>query len=260
MQKIYGVVFKDGGKIYNFNAVDLDINIGDKVIVETEKGLQIAKTMSKVDDFSGDNIKQIIRIATPDDIEKYEKNLADAVKALNKAREIAQELGLEMNLIEASFTFDKKQLLLSYLAESRVDFRELAKRLAAIYHTRIELHQMGPRDKARDVGGVGICGRELCCIRILRHMDSVSMNMAKNQGIALNPSKINGSCGRLLCCFAYEDEEYSRCQQLLPSIGQTVDTDFGKGKVISVDILKKSFDVSIDGQIKKIEVSDDRKE
>ena len=150
----------------------------------------------------------------------------------------------------------KKQLLFNFIADERVDFRELAKRLAGMYKTRIELRQIGARDKARNICGIGQCGRTLCCSTFLNHIDSVTMNMAKNQNIALNPSKINGQCGRLLCCLTYEDEEYARCQNGMPSVGQTVKTDDGSGKVISVDILKRKYKVDIDGNIKEIELGD----
>lgn len=253
MGKICGIEFKSGGKIYNFNALELEPKIGEYVIVETEKGLQIGKCGKLLEGDTKD-LKNLIRIADDNDIKKYEKNLIDADKVIKNARVMVEELGLEMNLIEASFSFDKKQLLITYVADNRVDFRELAKKLAAVYHARIELHQMGPRDKAKEVGGLGLCGRQLCCVKVLGHMESVSMNMAKNQGLALNPSKINGACGRLLCCLGYEDDVYSECQKGLPSVGQTVNTDSGSGKVIGVDILKRTYNVNIDGNIKTFEV------
>ena len=157
-----------------------------------------------------------------------------------------------MNFIDSSFSFDKKQLLLTYYAEERIDFRELAKKLAGIYKTRIELYQIGTRDKAKKVSGCGLCGQELCCSRFLNHLNSVSINMAKNQNLALNPNKINGVCGRLLCCLAYEDEVYSEFRVGLPNINQVVKTNVGEGKVISIDILNKKYVVDVDGN--KIEV------
>lgn len=257
MSNICGIEFKENGKIYNFNGLDCEVNINDYVIVDTEKGLQYGRCVKEIDSCENE-LKNIVRVATSEDQKKYEKNLLDAHKALENAKKIVKELDLDMNLIEASFTFDKKQLLITYVADNRIDFRELAKKLAAIYKTRIELHQMGPRDKAKEISGLGICGRELCCAKILGRMDSVSMNMAKNQGLALNPSKINGNCGRLLCCLAYEDEVYSECQYGLPNVGQTIKTEFGMGKVVNVDILKRKYDVNIDGIIKTIEAPNDR--
>lgn len=258
MSNICGVEFKTGGKLYNFSTNNLDLKTNDYVIVDTEKGLQYAKVI-KLFDGDTSNVKSVVRIASDEDQKIYEENLVAASKTLKKARNIAEELKLEMNIIDASYTFDKKQLLFTYIADSRVDFRELAKRLAGVYKTRIELHQIGPRDKAKEVAGIGICGRQFCCVKILDHIDSVSMNMAKNQGLALNPTKINGVCGRLLCCLAYEDEVYSECQFGLPNVGQTVNTEYGSGKVMSVDILKRKYNVNIDGDIKTIEVDNNGK-
>ena len=138
----------------------------------------------------------------------------------------------------------------------RVDFRELAKKLASVYRTRIELRQIGARDKAEEIGGIGPCGRILCCSNFLTHLDSVSMNMAKNQNLALNPSKINGCCGRLMCCLAYEDAEYSRCQKGMPSVGQKIDTDLGTGIVSSIDILNRRYKVFINGEYKEFELNE----
>lgn len=261
---IYGVVFKNGGKVYYFNGLDLKCPKNVTVIVETEKGLQFGKVVSSITpndlDLDIASLKQIIRISTKEDYDQHLKNLREADKAFKKAKEFIQELGLEMTLLDASFTFDKKQLLFNFIADERVDFRELAKKLATIYRTRIELRQIGARDKAREIGGLGLCGRPLCCSTFLNRIEAVSMNMAKNQNIALNPSKINGSCGRLLCCLTYEDEEYSRCQRGLPSVGQTVKTKFGSGQVISVDVLSRKYKVDINGDVKEIsmEKSDDK--
>ena len=151
-----------------------------------------------------------------------QKNLKDAEKALNKAREIIEELKLDMRLLDASYTYDRKQLLFNFIADERVDFRELAKRLAQVYKTRIELRQIGIRDKAKEIGGIGPCGRMLCCNTFLTDLNSVTINMAKNQMLALNPTKINGVCGRLLCCLSYEDEVYTELAKGLPRVGQKV--------------------------------------
>lgn len=258
---IYGVVFKDNGKIYYFNGHELQCPKNVTVIVETEKGLQFGKVVSAIDsatlpsDLS--NMKDVLRISTKADYNQHLKNLRDAAKALNHAKEIAKELELEMALLDATFTFDRKQLLLNFIADERIDFRELAKRLAGTYRTRIELRQIGARDKAREVGGIGQCGRALCCGTFLNRISPVSMNMAKNQNIALNPSKINGACGRLLCCLTYEDEEYARCQKGLPNVGQTVKTKYGSGQVISVDILSRKYKVDLNGDIKEITLEND---
>lgn len=253
MKKTFEVCFKDGGKGYHFKT-DLDLNKDDYVIVETEKGYQFAKVIKEVKVSDIDSQKDIIRIATDEDYKNHLKNLKDAEKALNKCRELVEELGLEMKVISAQYTFERNQLLFNFLADDRIDFRELAKRLAGIYHTRIELRQIGARDKAREIGGIGVCGNTLCCISFLKRLETVSMNMAKTQNLALNPSKINGSCGRLLCCLAYEDEQYSDCLKGMPQIGDEVKTKDGKGQVVSLNILERKYSVLIDGEKKEYEL------
>ncbi len=258
MSNIYGITLKNEGKIYYFNGENLEVDAGKYVVVETEKGIQYGKVMYKAENnkvnIPVEEMKKVLRVSTDDDYDTYLKNLADAEKCLAKARKIAKELELDMNILDASYTLDRKQLLFNFIADERVDFRELAKKLAAAYKTRIELRQIGARDKARTICGIGQCGRPLCCSTFLNHIDSVTMNMAKNQNIALNPSKINGLCGRLLCCLTYEDEEYVRCGQGMPNVGQTVKTEFGKGRVVSADILNRKYKVDIDGVIKEIEL------
>ena len=258
MSNIYGIVLNEEGKIYYFNGLDFEFKKNDLVVVETENGLQIGKVVNRVEQDSisimVEEMKKVLREATEDDKITHSKNKDDSKKCLIKAREIAKELGISMNLLNASYTLDRKQLLFNFIADERVDFRELAKKLAGLYKTRIELRQIGARDKARNVCGIGQCGRKICCSSFLSHIDSITMNMAKNQNIALNPSKINGLCGRLLCCLTYEDDEYVRCQKGLPSIGQTVKTEYGSGKVISVDILNRKYKADIDGVVKEIVV------
>lgn len=252
---IYGVNFKDNGKIYNFKSkIKCPINV--TVITETEKGEQFGKVVSYLKDSDikeYDELKDIIRISTKSDYDQYLKNLRDAEVALKECREIVKELNLDMKIINATYTFDRKQLIFNFLADERIDFRELAKRLASIYRTRIELRQIGARDKAKEIGGVGTCGEKICCAKFLNHIESVSMNMAKNQGLALNPSKINGLCGRLLCCLTYEDEEYQNCNQGMPEIGEYVETEKGRGQVIGKDILKRSYKVLVNNE--KIDIS-----
>ena len=261
MHNIYGVILKEEGKVYYFDGLDLDIEMDKYVVVNTDKGIQLGKVIRKIDEdklkISLSNLKTIDRIASDEDYNTFLKNLNLADKALIKARELVEELGLDMNIIDASYTLDKKQMLFNFVADERIDFRELAKRLAGVYKTRIELRQIGARDKARMVCGLGQCGRTLCCSTFLTHIDSVTMNMAKNQNISLNPNKINGVCGRLLCCLTYEDEEYTRCQYGMPSVGQSLKTEYGFGKVVSVDILKRKYKVDIDGVVREIELDND---
>lgn len=258
MNDICGVAFKNDGKIYYFSKNDIDLNLKDYVIVETEKGQQYGKIIEfkNSEDINLDNIKSILRKATEEDEETFLDNKKRALDAVDKCKKLVKELALKMTVIDASFTFDRKQLLINFYADERIDFRELAKRLANIYHARIELRQIGARDKAREISGIGVCGRELCCSKFLNHIDSVTMNMAKNQNIALNPNKINGQCGRLLCCLAYENEEYLRCQKQMPFVGSTVKTQYGTGKVVSLDILNRKYKVEIDNEIKEIELDE----
>ena len=243
--KLYSVVFKNNGKSYYFKGED-NIKESDYVIVETENGNQYGQVAKIVEtSLHSLDYKSIIRIATKEDKEKFYSLLKDNDQALKRCRELVKKLDLKMNVISASFNFDKSQLLYTFVSEERIDFRELAKKLASIYHTRIELRQIGARDKAKEVGGIGVCGQKICCGRFLKKIDAISMNMAKNQNLALNPSKINGLCGRLLCCLQYEDDNYIECGKGMPAIGETIKTNSGDGKVISVDVLNRKCKVLI---------------
>ena len=254
MKNVVAVSFKENGKYYFFNGNNLKIKDGDFVVVTTERGLQVGKVIISniINKEELSNMKDVVRIATPKDLKIYESNLKNAEEALNTARKIAQKLKLNMNLIEASFTFERNQLIFFFLSDQRVDFRDMAKELASIYKTRIELRQIGVRDKAREVSGIGQCGRVLCCASYMKNfVDSVSINMAKNQNLALNPSKNNGQCVRLLCCLTYEDEVYSENRKEMPILGEKVETEKGTGTVVSIDILKKIYvvDVPNEGRI-----------
>lgn len=243
--RIFGVTFKNNSKPYYFKST-LDLKISDEVIVETEKGLQYGKIISIVTNHKEfEEYKEILRLATDEDKEIFYKNLKDSDSALKKCKEFIDELHLDMFVINASYNFDRSQLLINFSADERVDFRELARKLASVYRTRIELRQIGARDKAKQVGGVGICGQKLCCVSFLNQIDSISMNKAKNQNLALNPAKINGLCGRLLCCLCYEDDEYSRCSQGLLSVGTVINYNGEKGTIIGVDILSRKYKVLI---------------
>lgn len=243
MKKVVGISFNNKGKVYNFDPASFILEVNDKVIVETEKGLQlgtVSKELVEVeDDRMVNDLKKVVRLASKKDLSMHEKNLKDAANALIKAQEFVKELGLEMRLLDASFTFERSQLLFNFIADDRVDFRELAKKLAQVYRTRIELRQIGVRDKAKEIGGLGPCGRVLCCNSFLNDLNSVTINMAKNQMLALNPTKINGVCGRLLCCLGYEDKNYTELKKDLPAVGDKFINSDTKGKVISVDVFKR---------------------
>lgn len=262
MPNVVKVCFKKNGKMYFFSTNNIsDIKLNKEVIVETEKGLQYGLVCSNPKDVSekdlGISLKNVIRIATSKDKKAYEQNLIDADKALIDARKIVEKMKIPMRIIDATFTFDRNQLLFNFLAEDRVDFRELAKKLAQVYKTRIELRQIGVRDKAREVGGLGPCGRFLCCSTFLTDFNSVSINMAKNQMLALNPTKINGVCGRLLCCLNYEDEVYSEKRHLMPNNGEIFKNSDVEGKIVGVNLLKGS--VLVETKNKSIiEVEDEK--
>lgn len=249
MIEIIGVTLKKNGKIYYFLPNNLKLRKGMNVIVKTERGLQFAtieleNTMIDSKKITSP-LNEVIRVCSKKDCTKHIDNLNKAKEALNKCKELIDKYELNMMILEANYTFDRSQLLFTFLADNRVDFRKLAKELANVYKTRIELRQLGVRDKAKEVGGYGSCGRPLCCSKFLCDFDSVSINMAKNQNIALNPNKINGCCGRLLCCLKYEDKCYQEYSKKLPKIGKIIETNEGTGKVISVDVLKQKYKVNV---------------
>ena len=215
--------------------------IGWEIIVKKEDLLKIASIDSVEEKDDIDVTATFVRVATKRDREQHNKNKKDSAVALELAQDKSCELNLDMHFISAFYTFDRKQLFLSYTADARVDFRELAKVLAQRYKTRIELRQVGVRDRAKKIGGLGPCGLFLCCSTFLTDFVSVSINMAKNQFLALNPTKINGCCGRLLCCLNYEDEVYTELKKGLPGIGSLVETNEGLGKVTEVDVFKRTY-------------------
>lgn len=254
MKKVIGVNFNDSKKIYYFLVNDFVLSKGDFVIVLTEHGEQFGEVVTDVilvDEKKLNNpLKEVLRVANASDVKVNDSNVRDARKALLDAKRLVYELGLDMQVLSACFTFDRKQLFFNFLADARVDFRELAKRLAAIYRTRIELRQIGIRDKAKVVGGYGQCGRKLCCSSFLGDINSVSINMAKKQNLALNPQKINGVCGRLMCCLAFENENYDEYKKGLPRVGERVFVDGESGKVIAVDIFSRTYKVeTVDSKI-----------
>ena len=243
---VAGVTFSKYGRKYYFDTNGLSLKLGLTVIVETERGLQFGyvvelKEINKKT--LPDNIKKVLRISSKKDYNQHLNNIKDSKTAFKKCKELIEKDGLDMKLIDANYNFERTQLFFSYISNDRVDFRELAKQLAAIYKVRIELRQIGPRDKAKEIGGLGPCGRPLCCAKYLYNFSNITINMAKNQNISLNPTKINGACNRLLCCLEYEDDLYSEEKKKYPSIGQIIDKDNKKGKVVSVDIFRKSYKI-----------------
>lgn len=253
--KVYSVLFKNSSKPYYFKSKE-DFNIDDYVVVDTDKGEQLGKVVdvnSNPKDY--DEYKLILRLATKEDENNYYDNLKDAIGAVECAKSLVSELKLNMYIINASYNLDRSQLLINFSADERIDFRELAKKLAGKFKTRIELRQIGARDKAKLIGGVGICGQKLCCSNFLDQIDSISMNKAKNQGLSLNPNKINGACGRLLCCLCYEDEEYSRCNKGLLQAGKHIKYHGEDAVITSVNILNRTYKISVNDE--KIDVNAD---
>ncbi len=253
MKNIIGVRFRKPGKIYFFDSENHDVKNKDKVIVETAMGQELGEVAitnrSMPEEKLKTPLKPIIRIANNKDIKHYEDNKNKEKEALKICEEKIKEHKLDMHLVDASYTFDNTKLLFYFTADGRIDFRELVKDLASIFKTRIELRQIGVRDQIRRIGGNGVCGRELCCCTFLNEFDTVSIKMAKEQNIALNPTKISGNCGRLMCCLRYEQEAYESKLKKLPKVGAIVSTAEGEGIVDNVEILKEIVRVKIkDGE------------
>ncbi len=250
MIETVGIRFKDGGKIYDFDADGISFNKGDYAIVETVRGMEcglVAKANhgTNEDDITNP-LKKVIRIATEKDIKNLEENKAKEKEAFKICEEKILAHGLEMNLVDVEYTFDRSKILFYFTADGRVDFRELVKDLASVFRTRIELRQIGVRDESRMVGGFGICGRPFCCNTFLNDFQPVSIKMAKEQGISLNPAKISGTCGRLMCCLKYEQDTYEHLLRVTPKVGAIVDTPEGKGRVIENNLITGMLKVSLD--------------
>ena len=242
MTDVVGVKFKDVGKMYYFAPGENEVSIGDNVIVETARGLEfgtICKERTSVDESElVAPLKSIIRIATDADRQKHAENLAKKDEALRICQEKIEAHGLEMKLIDVEYTFDNSKVVFYFTADGRVDFRELVKDLASVFRMRIELRQIGVRDEAKMIGGVGSCGRGLCCNTWLRDFEPVSIKMAKVQNLSLNPTKISGICGRLMCCLKYENDIYNELKKGMPNVGERVKTPDGIAVVTDVNILE----------------------
>ena len=249
MKTIVGVRFRKPGKVYFFDPGYIQLNLKDKVVVETSMGEDIGEVVINKREIPDDKftteLKKVVRLATNKDLKKLEENKAKEKKALQTCKEKIKKHKLEMNLVDVEYKFDNSKIIFYFTADGRVDFRELVKDLAAIYKTRIELRQIGVRDEVRKIGGNGVCGRELCCCSFLNNFDIVSIKMAKEQSTSLNPSKISGNCGRLMCCLKYEQEVYEEKINRLPRIGAIVKTEDGEGTVEGVETLKERIRVKL---------------
>ncbi|MBZ4667681.1 MAG: hypothetical protein JG775_833 [Defluviitaleaceae bacterium] len=246
---VIGVRFKRAGKIYYFDPGDLEIEEGSHVIVETARGVEYGTVVIANRDVPEEQLvhplKRVIRIATPEDDETEFENKRKEKEALEICKQKIKEHNLEMRLIDVEFTFDNNKIMFYFTAEGRIDFRELVKDLAAIFRTRIELRQIGVRDETKMMGSIGICGKSLCCASFLSEFQPVSIKMAKEQNLSLNPTKISGVCGRLMCCLKYEEETYKEINAKLPDVGQEVMTPDGKGTVLSVNVLRQLVRVAV---------------
>ncbi|MBQ1222797.1 MAG: stage 0 sporulation family protein [Oscillospiraceae bacterium] len=252
MTEIIGVRFKEGGKVYYFDPVKTPVEVGQKVVVETARGIELGE-VSVANKMVGENeivspLKTLVRIATPEDIARAEENRRKEKDALGICQDCIARRGLEMSLVDVEYAFDGSKLLFYFTADGRVDFRELVKDLAGIFRTRIELRQIGVRDEAKMLGGLGICGRPFCCSSFLNEFHPVSIKMAKEQSMSLNPVKISGTCGRLMCCLQYEQMTYEDLYRRVPPIDSIVETPDGKGVVAEVQLLQEVIKVRLDRQ------------
>lgn len=238
--KLASVKFKSAGKIYYFST-NLKLKKDDRVVVETARGLELGEISQELKDISEFNLdtelKKIVRKATKKDIENYQKNVKDAKQALVTCKEIVSRYDVNMQLTNCEYTLDKAKVIFMYTSDDRVDFRKLLKELAVVFKCRIELRQIGPRDKAKVIGGIGTCGLPLCCSTLLGEFNGVSINMAKNQMLAINIEKISGACGRLMCCLKYEDEIYSLEKERFPKIGSHVKYQDKDVKVTGLNVI-----------------------
>lgn len=250
MKEVVGIKFKKPGKIYFFDPAGLKLNLQDTVIADTANGEEFAKIAmaNKLmpEEKIVEPLRKVLRVATKKDIRQNEENKEKEKEAFKIALDKIAKHKLPMKLIDVEYKFDRTKILFYFTADGRIDFRELVKDLAAIFKTRIELRQIGVRDEVRRMGGNGICGRELCCCSFLNNFDAVSIKMAKEQNMSLNPSKISGVCGRLMCCLKYEQEAYEEKLARLPKVGSIVETIDGDGTVESVEILKENIRVKFE--------------
>ncbi|MBM7716719.1 cell fate regulator YaaT (PSP1 superfamily) [Bacillus thermophilus] len=257
MYNVVGVRFKKAGKIYYFDPQDHPVVRNDYVIVETARGIEFGKAVTDKKQVSEHDVvlplKKIVRIADQEDKQNVEENKIQAKEAYEICAKKITEHQLDMKLVDVEYTFDRNKVIFYFTADGRIDFRELVKDLASIFRTRIELRQIGVRDEAKMLGGIGPCGRMLCCSTFLGDFEPVSIKMAKDQNLSLNPTKISGLCGRLMCCLKYENDEYEAAKAELPDVGDVIRTPNGSGKVIGLNILERILQVEMSGQERILE-------
>lgn len=257
MYNVVGVRFKKAGKIYYFDPDGILIENGQCVIVETVRGVEFGKVVIANKFVDDDDIvlplKKVLRLADEKDYLQVEENRNAAKEAFDICVQKISDHSLDMKLVDVEFTFDRNKIIFYFTADGRVDFRELVKDLAAIFKTRIELRQIGVRDEAKMLGGIGPCGRMLCCSTFLGDFDPVSIKMAKDQNLSLNPTKISGLCGRLMCCLKYENDDYEHAKEQLPDLGEFIYTSHGNGKVVGLNLVEQVIQIELMGQNKVIE-------
>jgi len=249
LYNVVGVRFKKAGKIYYFDPIDFDLKKNDYVIVETARGVEHGKVVVPIKEVGEHDVvlplKQVVRPSTDKDRIQVEENRLESSQALALGTEKIMDRELEMKLVDVEYTFDRNKIIFYFTAEGRVDFRDLVKDLASVFRTRIELRQIGVRDEAKMLGGIGPCGRMLCCSTFLGDFEPVSIKMAKDQNLSLNPSKISGLCGRLMCCLKYENDEYELAKEQMPDLGDKIETPDGLGKVVSMNILERVLRIEL---------------
>ncbi|MBU0439358.1 signal peptidase II [Staphylococcus succinus] len=251
MQNVVGIDFQKSGKMEYYAPKQFDLKVGDWVVVESKRGIEMGRVKYEPLDVADEDVmlplKQIVRLATEEDKMKYEQNELDAEEAMNLCKDTIQQQSLDMRLVNCEFTLDKSKVIFNFTSDDRVDFRKLVKVLAQKLRTRIELRQIGVRDEAKLLGGIGPCGRSLCCSTFLGDFEPVSIKMAKDQNLSLNPTKISGACGRLMCCLKYENDYYEEARAQLPDVGDAIETPEGNGKVIGLNILDISMQIKVEG-------------
>lgn len=256
---VVGVRFKKAGKIYYFDPENIQYERGQGVIVETARGVEYGTIQLANREIKDDELflplKKIMRAATEKDTAQYEKNKQKSIEAMEICADKIKKHGLEMKLIDVETTFDQNKIIFYFTADGRIDFRELVKELASVFKTRIELRQIGVRDEAKMLNGIGVCGRSLCCATFLGDFHPVSIKMAKDQGLSLNPTKISGICGRLMCCLKYEQDTYEELNKNLPGEGDIISTPLGEGEVLSVSVLRQTIKAAVRMENNEAEVA-----
>ena len=264
MAEVVGVRFKEVGKVYYFDPDGHSLKKGDMVIVETARGVECGEVAMENRDVSEEEIvkplKKLVRVATDEDIDKVKENKKKEKEAFEICEKKILKHGLDMKLVDIEYTFDNSKILFYFTADGRVDFRELVKDLASVFHTRIELRQIGVRDESKMLGGIGICGRPFCCSSFLGDFQPVTVKMAKEQGLSLNPTKISGTCGRLMCCLKYEQNAYDHLLRITPKTGAIVETPEGCGKVVDVNLLRGIVKVQLDKKADAAPAAYDRRD